>query len=251
MQSAPLALRTGDSLVLCSDGLFDGVTDDEIAIYVGGRDAHGAAQALVDLANERGGHDNITVTVLHFGVTIGVRGHQADAGPARRTLPDVDAPADATPTSGRNAGGDLPPGAGRARTVRTVIGIAAGVLGLGLAGLAIAHYLRNRPSQATTPASPAPADAGTALAAAADARAADGAVADARAVKAADARPVDPAPVRPAKGAKPDGGSKPSKATNAASARTSPRPPSPPPALAPAAPPPQGLPKTDGPGPRP
>lgn len=56
-------IRAGDRLVLCSDGLTRHVSDAEIAAAVTrGRPAR-AASVLVDLANERGGEDNITVVV--------------------------------------------------------------------------------------------------------------------------------------------------------------------------------------------
>lgn len=61
---APLALEAGDALLLCTDGLFKMLTDDEIAgILMGARDAGQAARALVDSANARGGVDNIGVAL--------------------------------------------------------------------------------------------------------------------------------------------------------------------------------------------
>lgn len=60
-----LHLQAGDTLLLCSDGLTDLVWNDEILEVVRAKkDLKSAAQALVDLANERGGHDNITVVLL-------------------------------------------------------------------------------------------------------------------------------------------------------------------------------------------
>lgn len=67
VQEEPLLLLAGDVIVLCSDGVYDGVTDEEIASIASTQPAQAAAQALVDLANERGGSDNITVTVLAYG----------------------------------------------------------------------------------------------------------------------------------------------------------------------------------------
>ena len=55
---------TGDAFVLCTDGLCDLVEDGEILAIVGGEPAGQAVGRLVDLANARGGHDNITVVVL-------------------------------------------------------------------------------------------------------------------------------------------------------------------------------------------
>lgn len=55
----------GDRFVLCSDGLTDEVTDDEIARVLGSfDDPQAAADELVRLANENGGHDNISVVVV-------------------------------------------------------------------------------------------------------------------------------------------------------------------------------------------
>jgi len=58
------SLRADDRLLLCSDGLTRHVTPEEIAKAASGADVRIAANALVDLANARGGQDNITV-VLH------------------------------------------------------------------------------------------------------------------------------------------------------------------------------------------
>ena len=67
VQEEPLLLLAGDVIVLCSDGVYDDVTDEELASIATAQPAQAAAQALVDLANERGGSDNITATVLQYG----------------------------------------------------------------------------------------------------------------------------------------------------------------------------------------
>ena len=60
-----LPLQNGDTLLLCSDGLTDLVWNDEILEIVRlQKDLKSAAQRLVDLANERGGHDNSTVVLI-------------------------------------------------------------------------------------------------------------------------------------------------------------------------------------------
>lgn len=60
--------RTGDVLLLCSDGLTTMIPDDEIArvMRAGAGDIETTAQDLVDAANARGGEDNITVVLLQF-----------------------------------------------------------------------------------------------------------------------------------------------------------------------------------------
>lgn len=60
-------LQMGDVLVLCSDGLHGLVTDAEIAHLAGESAPAEACAGLIDLANERGGPDNITVFVVRRG----------------------------------------------------------------------------------------------------------------------------------------------------------------------------------------
>ena len=58
-------LEPGDTILLCTDGLTDLVWDDEILkIIRSKKDMKHAAESLVNLANERGGHDNITVVIM-------------------------------------------------------------------------------------------------------------------------------------------------------------------------------------------
>jgi PPM family protein phosphatase len=64
LRPEPVRHVSGDALVLCSDGLSDLVLDQEILDIVGGEPAAQAAGKLVDLANARGGHDNVTVAIL-------------------------------------------------------------------------------------------------------------------------------------------------------------------------------------------
>lgn len=58
-----LDLRPGDRLMVCSDGLCGLVTDDAIAARLGEPDRDAALAALVALAHEAGGSDNITVLI--------------------------------------------------------------------------------------------------------------------------------------------------------------------------------------------
>ena len=54
----------GDTILLCCDGLYNLVTDEEIKNILGEFSVQDAADKLVALANERGGTDNITVQVV-------------------------------------------------------------------------------------------------------------------------------------------------------------------------------------------
>lgn len=59
-------LKSGNQLVLCSDGLVRHVSNEEIAAIITTQ-SEDAVNTLVKLANERGGEDNITVAVLRIG----------------------------------------------------------------------------------------------------------------------------------------------------------------------------------------
>lgn len=58
-----VSLLPGDTVLLSSDGLHGLITDEEIAELASMLTLEEAAQRLVDIANERGGHDNITVVI--------------------------------------------------------------------------------------------------------------------------------------------------------------------------------------------
>jgi protein phosphatase len=64
VQEQPLV--SGDIYLLCSDGLFDMLDDDEICRILRDNefDAELAVRRLVDRANEQGGYDNISVMVV-------------------------------------------------------------------------------------------------------------------------------------------------------------------------------------------
>ncbi len=58
-------LLPGDTLLMCTDGLTDMVWDDEILRLILTRNSlKSAAEDLIAQANERGGHDNITVILI-------------------------------------------------------------------------------------------------------------------------------------------------------------------------------------------
>lgn len=59
-------LQSDDRVVLCSDGLTRHVSDNEIMAEALRRQPDRAVRQLVDLANIRGGRDNISVAVLHI-----------------------------------------------------------------------------------------------------------------------------------------------------------------------------------------
>jgi protein phosphatase len=62
-------VRTGDRFVLCSDGLYDLVTDDVIRDTVRSLDPQAACDRLIELARAGGGFDNISVAVVQIAST--------------------------------------------------------------------------------------------------------------------------------------------------------------------------------------
>jgi PPM family protein phosphatase len=90
----------GDRWVLCSDGLFNEVTVDQMAAVLRRLDDPSeAASELVRLANEGGGRDNITVLVVDL---VDEEGHAAPAPGAA-----VVAPATNGPVAGFTASADM------------------------------------------------------------------------------------------------------------------------------------------------
>lgn len=64
-----MLLKPGDYLILCSDGLTDLVEKEEIYEAIKTKPREQALNYLIDLANKRGGHDNITVVILQAPAT--------------------------------------------------------------------------------------------------------------------------------------------------------------------------------------
>ncbi|MBN2725206.1 MAG: Stp1/IreP family PP2C-type Ser/Thr phosphatase [Deltaproteobacteria bacterium] len=65
--SKTIELKEGDAVILCSDGLSGMLEDDEIGEIVLHEPREKAVDELIDLANDAGGFDNITVIVFYFG----------------------------------------------------------------------------------------------------------------------------------------------------------------------------------------
>ena len=59
----PFPVTVGDTFLLCSDGLTGVISDVEIAAFLANMPPAEAVRVLVDLANLRGGPDNITVII--------------------------------------------------------------------------------------------------------------------------------------------------------------------------------------------
>ncbi len=66
VDGAAIPVQSGDCFVLCSDGLANYLESDELARILQSRFYRDIPRLLVDLANDRGGDDNITVLVIHI-----------------------------------------------------------------------------------------------------------------------------------------------------------------------------------------
>ena len=78
-----------DQYLLCTDGLSKMVPDDEIRqVLASARDADGVVQHLVELANQRGGRDNITVILVRVRAPKGVTTSKRRSIPAEASAND-------------------------------------------------------------------------------------------------------------------------------------------------------------------
>lgn len=78
-------IAPGDTLLLCSDGLWGVVEHTEVGAILDAMDPHSAARALVDAANANGGPDNVTVQILSVSGQSENHADTAPCEPARKT----------------------------------------------------------------------------------------------------------------------------------------------------------------------
>ena len=87
-------MQPGDIILLCSDGLTRHVTNDELSQMIAAADPAQATQDLIELANSRGGQDNISAAILRY------EGTATDSAQAQATRP---VPTSATPKAATTA----------------------------------------------------------------------------------------------------------------------------------------------------
>jgi PPM family protein phosphatase len=112
-------LKPGDRLLICSDGLTNMLSDDTIAVTLRRHpDPQQAADTLVDMANQAGGDDNITVVVLDALAD----GTPDSAAAIAQPEPETEAEPDAEPVEeSRPLRAVAPAPRGRIRTLRGVV----------------------------------------------------------------------------------------------------------------------------------
>lgn len=181
--SPGLAIRRGDAILLCSDGLSGYVEADQIAAILSRHeDPQRAAEALVEAALATGGHDNVTVQLVVFTETprwhsrrvLGRDGVSRPArAPASRPAPPPEGPRPATPADGSAPPGGAPAGPAlppppatpaaptplppRRRRVAGSLIVLATLAGAALLVLGLRSVLRVPPSAGEAEHAPAPA----------------------------------------------------------------------------------------------
>ena len=79
-------LKEGDKLLLCSDGLWDMMSDDQIyTVLRQDKPVKKLCETLIKMANNAGGHDNITAIVIQH--------KEQHESPASQAAEDLDVPA--------------------------------------------------------------------------------------------------------------------------------------------------------------
>ncbi len=83
----PFPVLVGDTFLLCSDGLSGPVKDEEMGMLLQCLPPAEAARTLIDLANLRGGPDNITVIIVRVKGPLTTGGQQGQPSPATPSAP--------------------------------------------------------------------------------------------------------------------------------------------------------------------
>src|SRR5262249_37964160 len=80
----PHPILPGDSFLICSDGLSGQLSDYEIGAILGALPMEEACEFFIELANLRGGPDNITVMIVRVGGN-----HESAAAPKKSPWPKL------------------------------------------------------------------------------------------------------------------------------------------------------------------
>src|SRR6476661_9445976 len=80
VDGAAIPVPAGDCYLICSDGLSNYIEGDELARVLTSRFYRDVPRLLVELANDRGGDDNITVVLVHVANDASKNGHSKKKG---------------------------------------------------------------------------------------------------------------------------------------------------------------------------
>jgi protein phosphatase len=79
---APVEIQPGDTFLLCSDGLYGMLPDEDLrGLTLSAMDCDTAVAWLVDAANQKGGTDNITAMVVRVFASARTASANADSEP--------------------------------------------------------------------------------------------------------------------------------------------------------------------------
>jgi serine/threonine protein phosphatase PrpC len=138
------AWQPGDAYLLCSDGLTNEVTPDEIGAVVTTMTPDDAVRFLINLANLRGGKDNITVLIVQVPGRGGKKDSKSSGGGAKKRLSSIPWPFPVLAVGCAMALLSLLMHKGEVMGAIPLFLLAATTIGVGLVGL-VAH-LRNQPT---------------------------------------------------------------------------------------------------------
>jgi len=152
----PHPVKPGDIYLICSDGLSGPVSDEEMGAIATTLPPEEACHFLVNLANLRGGPDNITVVVVRIGNGSAVA-RDSESQPAQKSKVRRFSKTMALLVVGLilaavavNLASDsfYRPASGRMAASVVIFVLAIGSISAGLVALAV-HYARQRPSSST------------------------------------------------------------------------------------------------------
>ncbi len=147
----PLAVPhvAGDTFVLCSDGLSDLVAPDDILQIAGSLPPGQAVGQLVDLANARGGHDNITVMILRARESASVSLREVSPTVAQTVVdaPRPPEPRHTVPTLAQTPAPSPVAAPPRAKSSHGILIAGLALALIGVAALAVAVYLHLSPKK--------------------------------------------------------------------------------------------------------
>jgi protein phosphatase len=89
VDSGFIELELSDQILLCSDGLHGLVKAEEMMGVCAEEEPEDAFQSLIDMANSRGGHDNITVVVAKIGQGGNYGSHSTQGDGIRSVLGNI------------------------------------------------------------------------------------------------------------------------------------------------------------------
>ena len=87
IDTSVMPLADGDLLLLCSDGLNSMIPDEDIHRILTSSDPEDVCQALIDAANNHGGHDNTTVVAAAVGAQRAVATYPSAADQITQEVP--------------------------------------------------------------------------------------------------------------------------------------------------------------------